>query len=181
MGRARSFEGPALVLGRTLHERGHHDLAAALLEIVPETGAVKEDAQRALLVERLRKVADDPDIASQLRAKAAHLADVASADPTPRGRIGTVWIAWSDLTADGPMGADVPGLRGYWVSWQSDRGDDDWYEDGPSCTDLRDALTWARERTDAVIVRPEWDEGTHYWAGSGHDPRNLPPLDESRA
>lgn len=35
--------------------------------------------------------------------------------------------------------------------------------------------------TDAVIVRPAWDENTHYWAGQGHDPRKLPPLDESRA
>lgn len=30
------------------------------------------------------------------------------------------------------------------MSWQSDRGDSDWREDGPYFADLRDALSWAR-------------------------------------
>ncbi len=47
--------------------------------------------------------------------------------------------------------------------------------------DLAAVLAWARERTDSIVVRPARDEGTHYWAGRGHDPRGFPPLDESRA
>ena len=105
------------------------------------------------------------------------------------GRTGTVWIAWSgedggdgeggECAAD-PAGEGAPG-PGYVVAWVSERGDEDWCEDGPGFDDLRDALAWARARTDAVVVRPAWDEGTYYWAGHGHDPRALPPLDEFRA
>jgi hypothetical protein len=100
--------------------------------------------------------------------------------PARRGRTGTVWIAWSgDDRADPDV--EDPDEPGYSVSRQSDGeddGEDDgWCEDGPAFTDLRDAIAWARRRSDAVIVRPEWDENTYYWAGRGIDRRGLPPLD----
>ena len=82
--------------------------------------------------------------------------------------------AWKPPTPRRP-GTDTvsPGTR----DGGDDGEDDGWYEDGPAFTDLRDALAWARRRTDAVVVRPAWDENTHYWAGQGIDTRGLPPLD----
>lgn len=184
MAQARSLEESALLLGRDLRTHGHRDLAAVLLEVVPETGSLRDDAHRALVAERLRRISADDHVPSRFRERAAHLANLASADAILRhGRTGTVWIAWENGHGDdvgNAAGEDAP-EPGYWVSWQSDRGDDNWCENGPGFADLRDALTWARARTDAVIVRPAWDENTRYWAGQGHDPRNLPPLDESRA
>lgn len=180
----RSFEESALVLGRDLRADGYRDLAAALLEVVPETGTVRDDAHRAVVAERLHGISAADHVPSRFRERATQLASLASTDATIRhGRTGTVWIAWEGRDSDNaedPAGEDGS-QPGYWVSWQSDRGQVDWCEDGPYCADLRDALAWARARTDAVIVRPAWDENTHYWAGRGHDQRNLPPLDESRA
>jgi hypothetical protein len=100
----------------------------------------------------------------------------ASNPPARCGRTGTVWIAWSGDDRDDPDLED-PDEPGYSVSWQSDGQGDGWYEDGPAFTDLRDAIVWARRRSDAVIVRPAWDENTYYWAGRGIDRRGLPPLD----
>lgn len=37
----------------------------------------------------------------------------------------------------------------------------------PATDDLAFALEWARSGAGSVIVRPEWDEGTYYWAGEG--------------
>jgi len=177
----RSFEESALVLSRDLRAHGYRDLAAALLEVVPQTGSVSDDAHRALVAERLHNISAAESVPSRFRERATHMANLASADAISRhGRTGTVWISWESGHSDNTAGEDLP-KPGYWVSWQSDRGQGDWCEDGPYCADLRDALAWARARTDAVIVRPAWDENTHYWAGPGHDPRNLPPLDESRA
>lgn len=180
----RSFEESARVLGRDLRAHGYRDLAAALLEILPETGSVGDDAHRAFVAERLHRISAADHVPSRFREVATHLASLASADAIIRhGRTGIVWIVWesghSDNTGN-PAGEEAL-TPGYRVSWQSDRGQGDWCEDGPYCARLHDALAWARARTDAVIVRPAWDENTHYWAGRGHDQRNLPPLDESRA
>jgi len=131
----------------------------------------------------LRRVAAVEELAPQLRTTAAQLADLAADAIALRGRTGAVWIAWEGHRDDGAHGATPAEtlVPGYWVSWQADReAEGDWWEDGPWFTDLREALVWARERTDAIIVRPAWDERTHYWAGRGADPRALPRLDESR-
>jgi len=183
MANTRPFEGVVVSFVRDLRAQGYRGLAAAILEVVPETGAVRNGELRVLAAQRLRRVADDDEVIPQLREKAAYLAEVAASDVLVRGRTGTVWVAWmehgdiGDPTDDG----EATESGWYWVSWQSDHGDDDWIEDGPAVADLREVLSWCRERTDAIIVRPAWAEGTEYWAGKGDAPRSLPPLDESRA
>jgi hypothetical protein len=173
---APSFEESALALGRDLGADGHAILSSMLLEVVPVTGAVRNGELRELIAERLRRVADATDVAPQLRRSAARLAETATDAIRLRGRAGTVWIAWDD--GDNGPGGPPATQPGYSVSWQSEREGDDWWEDGPAFSELGDALAWARERTDSVIVRPSWDHGTYHWAGSGPDPRNLPPLEQ---
>ena len=195
MAEHRPFEAAALGLGYALGAQGYDDLAAVLLEVVPKQGIVQDDALRALIDERLHKIAAADHVTPQLRQEAAHAAALPSSDPSVDpasrdGRVGTVWIAWTVWNDFDDEAADAGGEDGlepcYWVSWQSNDPGYNWCEDGPYTTSLRDALAWARDRTDAVVVRPAWDEGTSYWAGlqpptgQGH-PVNLPPLDESRA
>jgi hypothetical protein len=177
----RPFEGVVLSFARDLQAQGHRNLAASILEVVPETGAVRDGEGRVMTAERLRRVAAIDGVDPRLRQKAADLAEVAASDVKVRGRTGTVWVAWQEFDDDASDPDDHVGADGgwYWVSWQSDRGDDHWYEDGPSVSDLRVVLRWSRERTDAIVVRPRWASGTEYWAGQGEPRRNLPPLDES--
>ena len=187
-GEHRPFEAAALGLGYILLDQGYGDLGAVLLEVAPEQGSVQDDALRALIDERLHKIAAADHVPQRLRENAAHVATLPpsdpSVDPASRdGRIGTVWIAW---TVWGDDDAGDEDRSWYSASWQSNDPGYHWAEDGPYTTSLRDALAWARERADAVVVRPSWDVGTSYWAGaqplSGHGyPRGLPPLDESRA
>lgn len=40
----------------------------------------------------------------------------------------------------------------------------------PGSPSLSDALEWGRARTPRVLVRPEWDPATYYWAGVGDRP-----------
>lgn len=190
MAEPRPFEAAALGLGYDLRAQGYDDLAAALLEVVPKQGIVQDDAIRGLIDERLRNIATADHVNPRLRQEAVHAATLPpsdpSVDPASRdGRVGTVWIAWTVWNDFDDDQAAEDGLEPcYWVSWQSNDPGYNWCEDGPYTTSLRDALAWARDRTDAVVVRPAWDQGTSYWAGpqpptgQGHD---LPPLDESRA
>ena len=193
MAEHRPFEAAALGLGYALGAQGYDDLAAVLLEVVPKQGIVQDDALRALIDERLHKIAAADHVPQRLRENAAQVATLPpsdpSVDPASRdGRVGTVWIAWTVWGDDEAADAgDEDRLEPcYWVSWQSNDPGYSWIEDGPYTTSLRDALAWARDRTDAVVVRPAWDQGTSYWAGlqpptgRGH-PLDLPPLDESRA
>ena len=121
----RSLEDPALDLGRALRSDGHAVLAAVLLEVLPEAGALRDDAERALVAERLARVAAADDVPAYLRVRAARLADLARRDARVRhGRTGTVWIAWCGEDGDGSedaVGEDT-GEPGYSVSWQSDSG-----------------------------------------------------------
>jgi len=69
---------------------------------------------------------------------------------------GRAWIAW--INDD------------YHVSLQGGLADPAIYDDGLEGVTLPEALAWARERTQWVIVRPRWDPGVHYWAGVGPVP-----------
>ena len=191
MAEHRPFEAAALAVGYALDDQGYDDLAAALLQVVPRQDIVADAALRAVIDDLLLKIATTDRVGPWLRERAAHAAALPpsdpSVDPASRdGRVGTVWIAWTVWGDDDAADAADEGRSGYWVSWQSNDPGYSWVEDGPYTTSLRDALTWARDRTDAVVVRPAWDQGTSYWAGPlpptgrGH-PSNLPPLDESRA
>lgn len=79
----------------------------------------------------------------------------------------------------GDQRAVTPRLKRWVVGLRTTEGSLE--ANGPYITELRDALTWARERTDRVVVRPSWDQGTYYWPGLGPNPHEFPPLDESRA
>lgn len=45
-------------------------------------------------------------------------------------------------------------------------------EEMPATTDLVAALAWAAKRSERVVVRPEFDDGTSYWAGHADPPAN---------
>ncbi|WP_460822185.1 hypothetical protein [Nocardioides ungokensis] len=193
MAEHRPFEAAALGVGYALDDQGYHDLAAALLQVVPRQDIVTDAALRAVIDDLLLKIATTDRVEPWLRERAAHAAALPPSDPSVDpgsrdGRVGTVWISWKvwdDFDDEDARGEDRL-EPGYSVSWQSNDPGYSWVEDGPYTTSLRDALTWARDRTDAVVVRPAWDQGTSYWAGpqppTGRDhPSNLPPLDESRA
>jgi hypothetical protein len=68
---------------------------------------------------------------------------------------GTVWIAWDPFD-------------GRYTGYQDAAPDarPAFLEQMPETTDLHAALQWARERSDRIVVRPEHDWGTHYWAGT---------------
>ena len=141
MAEHRPFEAAALGLGYALGAQGYVDLAAALLEVVPTQGIVQDDALRALIDERLHKIAAAGHVTPQLRQEAAHAATLpssaASVDPASRdGRVGTVWIAWTVWNDfDDDASADAGGEDGlepcYWVSRQSNDPGYNWCEDGP--------------------------------------------------
>lgn len=54
-------------------------------------------------------------------------------------------------------------------------------ESVPETPSLRVALAWSRERAAKVIVRPSWDEDTHYWAGDPPPRGSMPPLPDEPA
>lgn len=70
-------------------------------------------------------------------------------------RTGTVFIAWHE---------DDLCYSGYWDSFPD--GDQP-LEDAPRSTSLDEAVSWGRERTPRVLIRPESDPGEYYWAGLG--------------
>ncbi len=71
---------------------------------------------------------------------------------------GRGWIAWT--------------FDAYEASLQAGSRSPDIYDPGIVTTSLAEALAWTRARTDWVLVRPRWDEGTYYWAGVGPVPEH---------
>jgi hypothetical protein len=177
VGRRRAaLEDPAEALARSLAAGGTAVLAARLLELIP-TGSISSDEHTAVLSGLLSELATHPELTTVERAEAARLAAVARDLPSGIGRAGTVWIAWFEPSKRARE-LGLPNQRGRYVtSWQpSDEGDHDLYETGPDFTSLTAALDWARQRSDRVVVRPEWDSGTHYSAGPAHADDEFPPL-----
>ncbi len=73
------------------------------------------------------------------------------------------WIAWSDDGLDG-----VAATSGcYWLSFQDTESES---VENHELATLDEALALARGRTDWVMVRPEWDADTYYWAGPDDRP-----------
>ena len=70
-------------------------------------------------------------------------------------RTGTVFIAWHETDLC---------YSGYWDSFPD--GDQP-LEEAPRSTSLDEAVSWGRERTPRVLIRPESDPGEYYWAGLG--------------
>lgn len=86
------------------------------------------------------------------------------------GRRGRAWIAWMDLPPP-PWDPNFPRHPPYYaVSLQGPPEDPDLFEDGGQVPTLAEALAWARARTDWIVVRPQWDPATSYWAGTGSAP-----------
>ena len=183
MGRRREvLEDRCLKLVTELRIRGENRRASFLNEVIPD-GPNGSDEHLTLLIERLDEVAADIRLPSEVRVEARALAAGARDLPSLIGRCGRVFVVWHEDVS--PM-AHWPTLEhtesGYLCSWQpyTDDGDNspdhDLYEDGPQFERLPDALAWARRRTDWITVRPEWDPGTHYWAGLGPTMDGEPPL-----
>ena len=135
---------------------------------------------------RLDRVADDEHLEVTDGREARRLALVGADLPSSLGRLGVVRIAWW-VDEGPPWEADWPTESGYGLSWDGESADPDLPESGPTMTGLAEALAWATRRSDAVIVRPARDPGTHYWAGAGAPPSDpqgrplpvLPPLPEA--
>jgi hypothetical protein len=83
-------------------------------------------------------------------------------------RRGIVFIAWADND-------DEPGFYwGYWDGVGRD-ADEGVLEQMPKTPSTREALEWARARSDRVQIRPRWDPAHYYSAGKFEYP-NLPQL-----
>ncbi len=92
----------------------------------------------------------------------------------PKGRLrklcakGTVWLAFDP--SDGV----------YWGYWELDPdGPSQQPERFPHTDSLREAIAWARARTERILVRPADAPSTYFWAGATPPPdrfRDLPIL-----
>jgi hypothetical protein len=74
---------------------------------------------------------------------------------------GTVFLAWheSDL------------YSGYWDSFPDGNRP---LEEAPRSTSYDQAVSWGRERTPRVLIRPESDPSEYYWAGLGEPKEGTP-------
>jgi len=181
MGRRRTaLEDPAEDLARSLTSSGLAGLGSRLLELVP-TGSIGSDEHRVPLADLLSQLAANSELTNVQRGEAARLAGIARDLPSGIGRAGIVWIAWLEPTGRERAHGLAHGLSRYATSWQpSDESDHDLYESGPDLASLAAALDWARQRSDRVVVRPEWDPGTHYSGGSVQLDGDFPPLSQPK-
>jgi hypothetical protein len=75
-----------------------------------------------------------------------------------RDETGRAWISWT--------------FDAYDASLQGGTADPTIYDEGIVTESLAEALDWARARTRWIMVRPPWDLGTYYWAGTGPVPEH---------
>ncbi len=68
---------------------------------------------------------------------------------------GTVFLAWHE------------GELCYWGYWDSFPIGNQSLEEAPNTKSIEVAVSWGRERTPRVLIRPESDPGEYYWAGLG--------------
>jgi hypothetical protein len=89
----------------------------------------------------------------------------------PREARGRVYIAWIDDPPP-PWATDgwTPQPGYYGLSMQGSPANPDIYEVGDDTPDIAVALAWARDRSEWIVIRPEWDPGRYYWAGTGVPP-----------
>jgi len=71
---------------------------------------------------------------------------------------GTVFIAWYEH-------GEESYYEGYWDSFPIEPRES--LEGCPRTPSLIKAVTWGRQRTPRLLVRPESDPGEYYWAGTG--------------
>jgi hypothetical protein len=83
-------------------------------------------------------------------------------DADPRLRQGIAYLVWTDNARQRALDPDHPEPDGYSCSLQPFQGERLPQEDGPELATLDQALQWARARTGAILVRPEWDPGHYY-------------------
>lgn len=80
---------------------------------------------------------------------------------------GTAWIAWNPSF----------GTDGEYVGYVERLGDEELpIEPSPATTNIEAVLSWARERTHRIRIRPEWDDAATYWAGASEENPGLPVL-----
>jgi hypothetical protein len=81
---------------------------------------------------------------------------------------GTIaWIAWWSA-------ADC--YTGYIGRIDEDGREVELLEQMPDFREIELVLSWARERSPHVRIRPEWDEAAYYWAGEESQNPGLPLL-----
>jgi hypothetical protein len=173
--RRAALEGRVALLADRLRTSSRADRGSCLSELVPDGPAPADDDHLPELRIRLARVAADPTLDDPLRFEAARLLDVANDLPSAIGHTGKVWIAWWSARRPQDAAVHPPHYLCYWEGLADDSG---LLENGPNFDDLHDALTWARRRSDNIVVRPSWDPDVHYWAGQGPPPDGLKPLSE---
>ena len=160
MGRRRALlEDAALELAADLGAFG-----ADLVEVIP-SGDIQNNSHLPALRLRLQRVIDAPWTSPALRDDAARIIETSSDLLAALGRGGDAGVTWSDIRSDNPADAY------YRCHWYLDEFCDD-----AEIADLDEALSWARDRSRRVIVRPAWDPGTVYRAGEAPQPEDLPEL-----
>ena len=84
-------------------------------------------------------------------------------------RRGIVFVAWND---------DSHCYSGYWDGAPYDTGlpDGGFLEQMPQTPEIEIALTWARQRSDRIKIRPSWDAARSYSAGATPTGESLPEL-----
>ena len=180
MGRRFVFDQPALALANDLQSGGRPDLHHRIVEALrddPLTDGHVRDVQ-----DRLVEVIDDPRVAGRDKNEARRLIAVGDDLLGAIGRRGVVHMTWRRIPTSEPAPAQWtrPVLAEDEGIYQGAWGGEESYETSPEFTSLDDALTWARVRAPAVIVRPWWDNGTEYWAGDGQTPERYRELERPR-
>jgi hypothetical protein len=135
---------------------------AELIDIA--TPGERDPLEYGAVIEALEAVADSPALDEPMHGEAHRVLAAARDLPALIGSGGVVFVTWYEAASarERALGIDDPAR--YSCDWQNhDEGDLDSY-DGAEFDTLDEAMVWARRRTPAVIVRPEWDSGEDYVA-----------------
>lgn len=136
-----------------MREAGSWLLAARLDDLTPARSS-NFDEHSPLLRQRLDEVAG-ARLSHEITITARRILTALDDLPAAIGMQGRVWAAWSP-----------PGYSPFWD------GPTGLLEHGRFDADLDTTLAWGRRRARIILLRPEWDPGTYYSAGSEDDGRH---------
>lgn len=165
-------EGEVAAVADVLAERGETIAAAVLREVLPDGPGVPHEEHVPELARRIERLLAGESLPADLAGRLAIVSRALRDRTAALGHGGTVWVTWLDVEG-------YP--ASYTASWQGgpEGGDVELLEDVDDVADLATVLAWARARSARVMVRPDWDPDTTYWAGEGPPPAGTPELGEA--
>ncbi|MGN7132537.1 hypothetical protein ACTHQY_04595 [Rhodococcoides corynebacterioides] len=176
MGRRAVFDDPALRLANNLLDVGRADLHRRIVAALHDSPL--EESYVGDVQDQLAAVVTDQRVAERDRREASRLIGIGDDLLAAIGRSGTVLMVWRRS----PQQVDHPGQNMPLARYESDGiyqgswGDIETFESSPELRTLAEALNWAQRRAPHVIVRPWWNDDTHYWAGDGPPPDGMDAL-----